>query len=103
MRAVKTHASSVTPTEARVLKLISQSLTNREIAQLLRISPATVKRHVENIFRKLGLRNRVEAAIYGLMMSSRCPAEARAGCPLANWRNSRNNRGDESKIGPFDR
>jgi len=98
VRAIRNDASTVTPAEERVLKLISQSLTNREIAELLRISPATVKRHVENIFRKLGLRNRVEAAIYGLMMSGRCPVEARAGCPLAEWRSKCSG---ESKIGPF--
>jgi DNA-binding CsgD family transcriptional regulator len=86
--AARTESSSVTATEARVLGLISQSRTNREIAALLRISPATVKRHVENILRKLQLRNRVEAAIYGLALAG-CPVENRPQCPLARWRNRR--------------
>ena len=43
--------------------------SNKEIAAVLKISPATVKRHLENIFRKACLRNRVEAAIYGLYVT----------------------------------
>lgn len=81
-------SSGVTAAEERVLKLISQSRTNREIAASLCISPATVKRHVENILRKLQLRNRVEAAIYGLMLSG-CPVEHGPQCPLAQWRTKR--------------
>lgn len=85
--AGRTEPSSVTATEARVLGLISESRTNREIAVELSISPATVKRHVENILRKLQLRNRVEAAIYGLALNG-CPAKDPQ-CPLARWRNKR--------------
>jgi DNA-binding CsgD family transcriptional regulator len=88
VRGGRTKAAALTPAEARVLKLISQSRTNREIAALLCISPATVKRHVENIFRKLGLRNRVEAAIYGLAFAG-CRVGDRSDCLLAQWRNHR--------------
>jgi hypothetical protein len=45
----------------------------------LGISPATVKRHIEKILRKLALRNRVEAAIFGLMLNG-CPHESSSGC-----------------------
>jgi DNA-binding CsgD family transcriptional regulator len=76
----------LTAAEERVLRLVSQSNTNREIASILKISPATVKRHIENILRKLRLRNRVEAAIYGLTLDG-CPARGRAQCPLEKWRN----------------
>jgi DNA-binding NarL/FixJ family response regulator len=75
----------LTKSERRVLHLIAQSKTNREIALELRISPATVKRHVENIFRKLHLRNRVEAAIYALTLDG-CPAPRQVSCPLQVWR-----------------
>ena len=75
----------LTPAENRVLRLISRSMTNREIAGLLKISPATVKRHVENILRKLGLRNRIDAAIYALALQG-CPARAEVLCPLERWR-----------------
>jgi DNA-binding CsgD family transcriptional regulator len=86
----------LTAAEERVLALVSQSLTNREIASSLGISPATVKRHLENILRKLQVRNRVEAAIYSLTMGG-CPARSSTECPLATWRKSRDNRN-----GPID-
>jgi DNA-binding CsgD family transcriptional regulator len=78
----------LTAAEKRVLGLVSQSQTNREIAASLRVSPATIKRHLENILRKLGVRNRVEAAIYSLSMAG-CSARSSAECPLAAWRKGR--------------
>ncbi len=61
--AVKTLISKLTTAERRILSLVSLAKTNKEIAVALGISPATVKRHLENVLRKLELRNRVEAAI----------------------------------------
>ena len=69
----------ITAAEQRVLALVAQARTNKEIALDLSISPATVKRHMEKILRKLGLRNRVEAAIRGLMLH-RCPHDSSPGC-----------------------
>jgi LuxR family maltose regulon positive regulatory protein len=48
--------------ELDVLKLLAAGLTNREIAGTLIISPQTVKKHAENIYGKLGVRGRTEAA-----------------------------------------
>lgn len=48
--------------EREVAELISVGLTNREIAQSLIISEATVKVHVRHILEKLGARSRVEVA-----------------------------------------
>jgi DNA-binding NarL/FixJ family response regulator len=45
----------LTPTERRVLKLIAENLTTREIAEQLFISPRTVEKHRENICQKLNL------------------------------------------------
>ena len=59
--------SKLTGGEKIVLTLLSFAKTNKEIACALGISPATVKRHLENVLRKLELRNRVEAAICGLI------------------------------------
>ena len=81
----------LTGAEKRILTLVSRSLTNREIASTLGISPATVKRHLENILRKLEARNRVEAAIYSLTLAG-CPARSSPECPLAAWRKSRDER-----------
>jgi DNA-binding NarL/FixJ family response regulator len=46
--------------------LVAEALSNKEIAAKMGLSPSTVKRHVENILRKLLLRNRVEAAVYAV-------------------------------------
>ena len=59
----------LTAAETKVLNLVSCAMSNKEIAAVLKISPATVKRHLENIFHKACLRNRVEAAIYGLYVT----------------------------------
>jgi LuxR family transcriptional regulator, maltose regulon positive regulatory protein len=47
--------------ELDVLQLITRGASNREIAQELVLSVDTVKRHVYNIFSKLGVKNRIQA------------------------------------------
>jgi DNA-binding NarL/FixJ family response regulator len=49
--------------QVAILRLISRGHSNREIAADVHLSENTVKTHVQEIFRKLGVRNRVEAAI----------------------------------------
>jgi ATP/maltotriose-dependent transcriptional regulator MalT len=49
--------------EIDVLRLIAGGLTNQKIAARLFLSPNTVKAHVRNIFGKLGINNRTQAAI----------------------------------------
>jgi DNA-binding CsgD family transcriptional regulator len=82
--AVKTLISKLTTAERRILSLVSLAKTNKEIAVALGISPATVKRHLENVLRKLELRNRVEAAICGLIAGG-YPCDSNPSCPLAAW------------------
>jgi DNA-binding CsgD family transcriptional regulator len=94
MSGAKTLEAILTAAEERVLSLVSQSMTNREIASNLGISPATVKRHLENILRKLHVRNRVEAAIYSLSMAG-CPAQNSTECPLSAWRKGRRSQRDK--------
>jgi len=53
----------LSPREMEVLALISESMTNEEIASKLFLSSKTVKTHLRNIFAKAGVRNRVEAAL----------------------------------------
>jgi len=52
----------ITPREREIIGLICSGRTNQEIADQLFISLATVKDHNYNIFRKTGVRNRVELA-----------------------------------------
>jgi DNA-binding NarL/FixJ family response regulator len=50
--------------EQEVLGHLQKGLTNREIAYRLYISPNTVNKHVQQVLRKLRVRNRVQAAVH---------------------------------------
>ena len=56
--------SDLTERELDVLRELSGSLTNEEIAQRLHISVNTVKRHLQNIKEKTGYTSRLELAIH---------------------------------------
>ncbi|MDN3649784.1 response regulator transcription factor [Reinekea marina] len=56
--------SSLTPKQQHVLSLISKGFLNKQIAFELNIKETTVKTHVSEIFRKLGIYNRTQAAIF---------------------------------------
>jgi two-component system, NarL family, response regulator DevR len=56
-------AAALNASQVAILRLISRGHSNREIAAEVHLSENTVKTHVQEIFRKLGVRNRVEAAI----------------------------------------
>jgi DNA-binding NarL/FixJ family response regulator len=59
-------ASELSAREVDVLRLLARGLENAEIAEELEISPSTAKNHVSNILAKLGLPNRIQAAIYAV-------------------------------------
>jgi len=54
--------------ERVVLSLVALGLSNKEIADSLHLARGTVKTHVSAILRKLGVRNRTEAALISLGM-----------------------------------
>ncbi|ASK33069.1 DNA-binding response regulator (plasmid) [Alcanivorax sp. N3-2A] len=56
----------LTERETQVLLWISQGKTNREIGQILDLSPRTINKHLEQVFRKLGVENRTAAAAMAL-------------------------------------
>jgi HD-GYP domain-containing protein (c-di-GMP phosphodiesterase class II) len=58
--------AGLTEREVEVLRLISRGASNREVAARLVISPKTVGRHVENLYRKIGVRSRAAAAVFAL-------------------------------------
>jgi DNA-binding NarL/FixJ family response regulator len=57
-------APSLTTTELRVLRLLATGLSNRDLARDMGVSVRTVTSHVQHILDKLGVQNRVEAALY---------------------------------------
>jgi DNA-binding NarL/FixJ family response regulator len=67
--------------EAEVLELVASGRANREIAEQLGLSEFTVKRHIQNILRKLGARSRSEASVSYLAHRREMPTPAPS--PLA--------------------
>jgi len=59
-------AAGLTPREQQVLVHISYGLPNEEIAGSLGISVETVKEHVQNLLRKLAVRDRTQAAVWAV-------------------------------------
>jgi two-component system, NarL family, response regulator LiaR len=59
-----TNGEELSPRELDVLELVAQGLDNNEIAAKLFISPRTAKNHVSSILAKLGVTNRIQAAVY---------------------------------------
>ena len=57
---------SLTDREIEVIKLLAAGLFNKEIAEQLNISERTVKNHISNIFKKLNLTDRTQAAVFAI-------------------------------------
>jgi DNA-binding NarL/FixJ family response regulator len=57
-------AVDLTPRELQVLRHIGYGLSNEEIARSMEISIDTVKEHVQNLLRKMGVKDRTQAAVW---------------------------------------
>lgn len=55
-------SASLTPREAEVLSWVAKGKTNRDVADILGMSPRTVNKHLEHVFEKLGVETRAAAA-----------------------------------------
>jgi DNA-binding NarL/FixJ family response regulator len=55
--------SALTPRELEVLQLVAAGLTNAEAARRLELSVHAIKFHLAEIYRRLGVTNRTEAAV----------------------------------------
>jgi DNA-binding response OmpR family regulator/DNA-binding CsgD family transcriptional regulator len=64
--AVLRRQFSLTGREAEVLLWIAQGKSNRDIGEILGLSPRTVNKHLEQIYQKLGVENRASAAVAAL-------------------------------------
>ncbi|MBV9007240.1 MAG: helix-turn-helix transcriptional regulator, partial [Solirubrobacterales bacterium] len=54
--------AALTAREREVLDLVATGATNAAVAEVLVVSPATVKKHLDNIYAKLGVSSRTAAA-----------------------------------------
>lgn len=68
-------AQQLSDREQKILELIADGLTNREIGEQLYLSEKTVKHHVSDILGKLGLTRRVEAAGFAIRRAANRPKE----------------------------
>lgn len=60
----------LTPQETKVLQLVGEGLSNRQIAERMQVAPSTVRSHLKHLYSKLGLRTRSEAVSYALRNTS---------------------------------
>jgi DNA-binding NarL/FixJ family response regulator len=60
--ASRLSSASLTPREAEVLSWVAKGKTNRDVADILGMSPRTVNKHLEHVFEKLGVETRAAAA-----------------------------------------
>ena len=63
--------SGLTDQERRIIDLIAEGMTNREIGEQLFLAEKTVKNYVSNLLAKLGMSRRTEAAAYAARISER--------------------------------
>ena len=74
-------SEGLTDRESEVLALITQGLSNADVARLTYLSPNTVRSYIRSIYRKIGVDSRTQAVLWGI----------RRGCapdrhPFHHWR-----------------
>ena len=70
--------ASLTPQEQRILDLIAEGRTNRQIAETMFLAEKTIKNYVSNLLAKLGMESRAQAATFAARLNERSVQEARA-------------------------
>jgi len=63
--------ADLTAQERRILELLADGLTNRQIAEQMYLAEKTVKNYVSNVLAKLGMQRRTEAAVYAARLAER--------------------------------
>lgn len=61
----------LSPQERRILELISEGMTNREIAETMFLAEKTVRNYVSNLLLKMGVKHRTEAAVFAVRVAER--------------------------------
>lgn len=63
--------AQLTDQERRILELLAEGLTNRQIAERMYLAEKTVKNYVSNLLAKMGMQRRTEAAVYAARLKER--------------------------------
>lgn len=66
-----TEEEKLTPQERRILELLGEGLSNKEIAARIHLAEKTVRNYVSNLLSKLGMQRRTEAAAYAARLDER--------------------------------
>lgn len=94
-RAVGLAEPKLTRRELEILKLVSEGRSNRQVAELLWVTDQTVKFHLANVYRKLGVRSRFDAARWalehGVLDAATESVPAHAGHENGNGNNGKTN------------
>ena len=69
--------ASLTPQERRILELITEGYTNRQIADAMILAEKTVKNYISNVLAKLGVERRTQAATFAARIEERSAQAAR--------------------------
>jgi two-component system response regulator DevR len=69
--------ASLTPQERRILNLIAEGKTNRQIAETMFLAEKTVKNYVSNLLAKLGMERRTQAATFAARLNERTAQDSR--------------------------
>lgn len=62
----KEKINSLTNRELNILKMVSQGLSNKDLASALNISERTVKNHLSSLFKKINVKDRTQAAVFAI-------------------------------------
>jgi two-component system, NarL family, response regulator DevR len=76
--AVDPRLASLTPQERRILDLIAEGKTNRQIADAMYLAEKTVKNYVSNLLAKLGMERRTQAATFVARLNERSAQDTRS-------------------------
>ena len=63
--------SLLTDRERQIMNLVSEGLSNKEIARQLKLTDGTIKVHLHHVFEKLGIRNRTSLAALAIRRDGR--------------------------------
>ncbi len=80
-RRTERRAEELTPQELQVALAVAAGATNREVAAALFLTPKTIEMHLTRVYRKLGVRSRMELA----RRLEQPPAESARPGPTASW------------------